>query len=277
MTAQPAISTREHPKQIKATIRYVVKGEKTIFYPADRDKSYWPAEDHEMTLTDMRPFQSELSIARNGFALLNHTTQVKNFFDPAEVQNVFAPEMIALAKQLNGAVHAIAFGPVPRSDDPKISQSRAPAFGAHVDYGRATVMDQVRLAMGAKEAEPWLKKRLVLMNFWRPITTVHRTPLALCDASTVLPSDLNDSEIRGGLDDPTRPPLFGFNLSYNPNHRWYYVPRMRPDEVFAFKLYDSDPKRPQWTGHTAFADPDSTEDSPPRQSMEIRTVSFIDE
>lgn len=275
--AAGAESTREHPKQIKATIRYVVKGEKTIFYPADRDKSYWPAEDHEMTLTDMRPFQGELSIARNGFALLNHTTKVKNFFDPKEVETVFAPEVIELAKKLNGAVHAIAFGPVPRSDDPKISQSRAPAFGAHVDYGRATIEDQVRLAMGAKEAEPWLKKRIVLMNFWRPITTVHRTPLALCDASTVSPDDLNDSEIRGGLDDPNRPPLFGFNFSYNPKHRWYYVPKMRPDEVFAFKLYDSNPNVPQWTGHTAFADPDSTEDSPPRQSMEIRTISFINE
>lgn len=275
--SQPLPSTRERPKQIKAAIRYVVKGEKSIFYPADRDKSYWPAEEHEMTLTDARPFQQELTIARNGFALLNHVTRVKNFFDPYEVNEVFAPEVIELAKRLNGAVHAIAFGPVPRSDDPKIAQSRAPAFGAHVDYGRETVLEQVRLAMGTKEAEPWLKKRLVLMNFWRPITTVYRTPLALCDASTVSPNDLNDSEIRGGLDDPKRPPLFGFNLSYNPKHRWYYVPQMRPDELYAFKLYDSDPARPQWTGHTAFNDPESSEDSPPRQSMEIRTVSFIDD
>ncbi len=275
--SQPLPSTRERPKQIKAAIRYVVKGERSIFYPADRDKSYWPAEEHEMTLTDARPFQQELTIARNGFALLNHVTRVKNFFDPKEVNEVFAPEVIELAKRLNGAVRAIAFGPVPRSDDPKIAQSRAPAFGAHVDYGRETVLEQVRLAMGAKEAEPWLKKRLVLMNFWRPITTVYRTPLALCDASTVSPNDLNDSEIRGGLDDPKRPPLFGFNLSYNPKHRWYYVPQMRPDELYAFKLYDSDPTRPQWTGHTAFNDPESSEDSPPRQSMEIRTVSFIDD
>jgi hypothetical protein len=264
------------PRQIKTTIRYVVKGEKTLFYPADRDKSYWPADDHEMTLTDMRPLQQELTVDRNGFALLNHQTAVKNFFDPNEVQHVFAPEVIALAKKLNGAVHAIAFGPVARSDDPAISQSRLPAFGAHVDYGRSTIEDQVRMAIGDKEADYWLQKRVVLMNFWRPITTVYRTPLTLCDASTVAPDDLYDSEIRGGLDDPNRPPLFGFNLSYNPKHRWYYVPQMRPDEVFAFKLYDSDPSRPQWTGHTAFTDPDSTDASPPRQSMEIRTVSFIE-
>jgi hypothetical protein len=88
--------------------------------------------------------------------------------------------------------------------------------------------------------------------------------------------DLYESEIRGGLDDPGRASLYGFNLAYNPKHRWYYVHRMRPDEMFAFKLYDSDPDRPQWTGHTAFADPESPADAPPRQSMEIRTVSFID-
>jgi hypothetical protein len=269
--------TAAAPRQIQTTIRYVVKGEKTIFYPSDRDKSYWPADDHTMTLTDMRPLQHELTIDRNGFALLNHRTAVKNFFDTDEVTKVFYPEVIELAKKLNGAVHAIAFGPVPRSDDPKISQSRAPAFGAHVDYGRRTVIDQVRTAMGNdKDADYWIQKRMVLMNFWRPITTVYRTPLALCDASSVLPEDLHESEIRGGLDDPNRPPLFGFNLSYNPKHRWYYVPQMRPDEVFAFKLYDSDSSRPQWTGHTAFADPDSNENSPPRQSMEIRTVSFIE-
>ncbi len=264
------------PHQIKATIRYVVYGERSIFYPADRDKSYWPADDHEMTLTDLHSVSEPPTIERNGFALLQHTTAVKNFFDAAEVERVFYPEVIELAKRLNGAVHAIAFGPVARSDDPASKQGRLPAFGAHVDYGRVTVEDQVRRAIGDAEADKWLRKRVVLMNFWRPITTVYRTPLALCDASSVKAGDLHESEIRGGLDDPTRPPLFGFNLSYNPAHRWYYAKHMRPDEVFAFKLYDSDPAQPQWTGHTAFADPETPDDAPPRQSMEIRTISFID-
>jgi hypothetical protein len=113
------------------------------------------------------------------------------------------------------------------------------------------------------------------MNLWRPIRTVYRTPLAVCDASTVLESDLNDSEVRGGLDDPHRPPLFGFNLSYNPRHRWYYAPRMQPTEILAFKLFDSDPARVQWTGHTAFDDPTAAPDAPPRESIEIRTISFM--
>jgi hypothetical protein len=33
--------------------------------------------------------------------------------------------------------------------------------------------------------------------------------------------------------------------------------------------------RAQWTGHTAINDPETPADAPPRQSMEIRTISFI--
>lgn len=271
----PPASTRENPYRIRSTIRYVVKGESAIFYPADREKSYWPPEDHEMTITDARPFRDELTVARNGFALLNHRSAVTDFFDERQVQHVFMPEVIELARQLNGATHAIAFGPVARTDDPASRQGRQPSFGAHVDYGRRTVEDFTRQILGA-EAERWLTRRVVLMNFWRPIAPVFSSPLALCDASTVAESDLNPSEVRGGLMDANRASLYGFNLSYNPAHRWYYVPRMQPDEVFAFKLYDSDGSRPQWTGHTAIVDPDTPADAPARQSMEIRTISFID-
>ena len=272
MSAVP--STPEHPHRIRATIRYVVKGESAIFYPADREKSYWPPEDHEMTVTDARPFREELSISRNGFALLQHQTAVTDHFDPAQIENVLVPEVIGLAKQLNGAAKAIAFGPVARTDDPNSRQGRLPSFGAHVDYGRRTIEDICRDMLGT-EADHWLARRVVLMNFWRPITTVYSSPLALCDASTVQASDLNPSEVRGGLMDANRPPLYGFNLSYNPAHRWYYVPRMKADELYAFKLYDSDAERPQWTGHTAIVDPETPDGAPPRQSIEIRTISFI--
>ncbi len=52
---------------------------------------------------------------------------------------------------------------------------------------------------------------------------------------------------------------------------------MQPDEVLAFKLFDSDRSRVQLTGHTAFDDPTSAPDAPARESIEIRTISFIPE
>jgi len=262
------------PHRIKATIRYVVKGERSIFYPAERARSYWPDDDHDVMVTDLRTVAELPSIERNGFTMLREPTGLRDFLNPAEVERVLFPEAVGLAKRLNGAAHAIAFGPVARSDSADSGDGRQPAFGAHVDYGRRTIEAVARPLLGA-QADFWLGKRVVLMNLWRPITTVYRTPLALCDASTVQPGDLHDSEIRGGLDDPSRPPLFGYNLSYNPNHRWYYTSRMQPEELFAFKLYDSAGPRAQWTGHTAIHDPEAPADAPPRQSMEIRTICFV--
>jgi hypothetical protein len=223
----------------------------------------------------MRPQTDELALERNGFVLLREPTVVKNFYDADEVKRVYYPEVTSFVSRLNGAAKVIAFGEVARSDGAQTGEGRKPAYGAHVDYGDTTVRRFAEDILGREEAARWLTMRYVLMNLWRPITPVYRTPLALCDASSVSRSDLNDSEIRGGLNDPNRPSMFGFNLSYNPRHRWYYAPRMQPDEVLVFKLFDSDAQRVQWTGHTAFDDPATPPDAPPRESIEIRTISFI--
>jgi hypothetical protein len=68
----------------------------------------------------------------------------------------------------------------------------------------------------------------------------------------------------------------GYNLAWNPAQRWYWHPDMQPGEVLAFKLYDSDQSRPHLTAHTAFADPASSPDAPPRLSHEVRTIAFLD-
>lgn len=267
----------ERPSAIEATIKYVVAGEKAVFVPTDRDKSYWPVEEHRMRIEDMRPLAQAgvLSLERNGFVLIKHKSAVKNFYDAEEIKRVYYPEIAALVKKLAGAEKVVVFGEIPRSDASGTGEGRLPAYGAHIDYGERTVRRVAEDILGTEEASRWLKQRFVLMNLWRPIKPVEKTPLALCDASTVLRSDLNDSEIRGGLDDPNRPSMYGFNLSHNPRHRWYYAPHMQPDEVLAFKLFDSDARRVQWTGHTAFDDPTSPPGARPRESIEIRTISFF--
>jgi len=260
---------------IETTIRYVVPGEKSIFYAADRGRSYWPPEEHRMRIESMREVPDGLSIDRNGFVLLREPTAVKNFYDADEVKRVYYAEVVQLVQRVIGAQKVICFGEVARTDEMGTGDSRKPAYGAHVDYDEATIRRFAIDILGAEEAARWLQRRFVLMNLWRPIKPVHRTPLALCDASSVVAGDLNGSEIRGGLNDPNRPSLFGFNLAYNPRHRWYYAPRMQPEEVLVFKLFDSDRDRVQWTGHTAIDDPTSAPDAPARESIEIRTISFL--
>jgi len=122
--------------QIKATIRYVVKGERAIFYASEREKSYWPGDDHEVPITDLRCLADFPSIERNGFTMLREPTAVRDHQDAGEIEQVLYPEAIGLAKRLNGAAHAIAFGPVARSDSPDYSASRLPAFNADSVTGR---------------------------------------------------------------------------------------------------------------------------------------------
>jgi len=259
---------------VEAVIPYVVRGETSRFYPTAREKSYWPAEEHLVPIRDARAAAS-LDLERNGFVLLKRPTAVKDFFDKAEVARVYYPEIEALVKSLNGADRVLVFGDMLRSDEAGTPDGRLPARGAHVDYDEATTRQFVIDQLPPDEAEAALEGRLVMMNLWRPVRTVEKTPLAVCDASSVPEADLFPSQIYGGLDDPNRKTMSGFNLAYNPAHRWYYVPRMQPDEILAFKLYDSETDRIQWTGHSAIDDPTSPPDAAPRQSIEIRTVSLF--
>ncbi len=259
---------------VEAQINYVVRGEKAVFCAADRAQSYWPQDPHIVRIADVRPIADQLSFDRNGFVLLNEPTAVTDFRDPAQVNGIYMPEIVDLVQRLTGAEKVLTFGTMRRTDSADADDGSLPAHGAHVDYGDFTVR-QTATEMLGDEAEKWLSRRYMLINLWRPIRTVERTPLALCDASTVTADDLFDSEVRGGLGDPNRASLWGFNLAYDPAQRWYYAPRMAPDEIFAFKLFDSDRSRVQFTAHSAFADPTSPPDARPRESIEVRTISFL--
>ena len=247
---------------VTTEMNFCPPGEEVIFYPTDRKKSKWPFKPHAVTIHDLRPLQDELSFDRNGFVLVNQTSACKDFYDSDEVERIYIPEVIELVAELTGADKVITFGMMTRTNNPAAEEGNLPAFGAHVDYGDRTVRMFATDVLGKEEAGKWLAGRYMLINVWRPIKVVESVPFAVCDASTVAESDLCYSEVRGGLGDP--------------NQRWYYVPEMRPDEVLAFKLYDSDSSAVQWTAHSAFEHPDTAPDAAPRESIEMRTIAFFE-
>ena len=65
-------------------------------------------------------------------------------------------------------------------------------------------------------------------------------------------------------------------LRYNENHKWYYYPKMAKDECLVFKVYDKKEDGPRFVFHTAFDDPSSPPNAPPRKSIEVRTIAFFD-
>lgn len=261
-------------RDVRTTMKYVMRGEKATFHPGDRAKSYWPVDEHEVTVHDVRPIRDQLSFDRNGFVLVDEPSGIADFADPDELAR-YCRETEALVKRLTGADKVVSFGPMIRTNATGAHGHNQPAHGAHVDYGARTVADFTRDLLPPEEAERRLAGRHMLINVWRPIAMVESAPFAVCDASTVKREDLFDSEVVGGLGDFQRRSLWGFNLAYDPDHLWYWVPQMQPWEALVFKLFDSDPDAVQHTAHSAFEDPDTPADAAPRQSIELRTIAYL--
>jgi hypothetical protein len=121
------------------------------------------------------------------------------------------------------------------------------------------------------EAAWRMQRRFAIVNFWRPIGgPVLKTPLAVCDARTIdradsLPSDLIYRDWVGET----------YAVSFNPRHRWYWYPQQATTEATLLKIYDSATDgRARLTAHTAFDNPRSPADAPPRRSIEIRSLLF---
>ena len=121
------------------------------------------------------------------------------------------------------------------------------------------------------EAGALLQRRFGIINVWKPIRgPVRQVPLAICDSRTIAPGELVETDLV--FADRTGEVSM---LTYNPDHRWYYVPEMRADEAVLLKCYDSEHNRSRFTAHTAFDDPNSDAKAPPRESIEIRTLVFF--
>ena len=122
------------------------------------------------------------------------------------------------------------------------------------------------------EAEDLLERRFAIVQVWRAIRNpIESDPLGICDARSLAEQDLVISERR-------YPNRIGqtYQIAYNPDHVWYYFPRMARDEAIVLKVFDSAPDgRARFTAHSAFADPTSPQNAAPRESIEMRTIAFF--
>ncbi|MGH6989594.1 MAG: CmcJ/NvfI family oxidoreductase [Stellaceae bacterium] len=242
---------------------------------AEREKSTFTLVPFEVTIHDMRPITGSLSLDRNGFVLLERAAPACDFYDPAAVARDYYPEIERLIRELTGAERVVIFGHLARHDGPNPPPgAHRSVTNAHIDYDLPTTRAVADRYLADAEKARFAGGRVMQINVWRPIATVESMPLALCDAASVAKADLVYGPI-GGKSQSQVENAAGYNLAHNPAHRWYYVPRMRPEEVFVFRLCDSDPAAPQWTAHTGFRDPTSPPDAKPRQSIEVRTLALF--
>jgi hypothetical protein len=231
--------------------------------------------EHMVEIRDVRPVASTLSLEREGFQLLTAPTSVRNFDDEQAVRTRYYAETISLLEELTGASRVVVFDHtirrrIPGATDRSTGIPRQPVPRVHNDYTVKSGPQRVRDLLG-DEADGLLHTRFSVINVWRPIRgPIRDSPLAVSDARSVHDNDL----VATDLIYPDRTGEI-YYVKFNPEHKWFYAPAMRDDEVILIKCYDSvDDGRARFVPHSAFVDPTTPAGAPPRESIELRTLVF---
>ncbi len=233
--------------------------------------------EHTVEIRDVRPVAATLSLDREGFQLLTAPTAVTNFDDEVAIRTRYYDEAISLLTKLTGAARVVVFDHtirrrIPGALDRATGIPRQPVPRVHNDYTAKSGPQRVRDLLG-DEAGALLARRFSVINVWRPIRgPVEDSPLAVTDARTVDGADFVATDL-------VYPDRIGeiYYVTFNPQHKWFYAPRMRDEEVMLIKCYDSAADgRARFVPHSAFMDPTTRPEAPPRESIELRTLVFYD-
>jgi hypothetical protein len=231
---------------------------------------------HKVRVENVRPIADRLSLDVEGVAVVASPTAVRDFWDEAQLFALGHPETVQLVKDVTGASRVVVFDHTLRRHDEGVDDRtpgvpRQPVNRAHVDQTVWSGPQRIREVMG-EQAEALLTHRAAIINVWRPIAYPARDwPLAMGDARSIAPDDLLPMDL---IFQHRRGEIYG--VGYNPDQRWLYVPDLRPDEAALIKCWDSDPSVARFAPHTGFADPTTPPGTPPRQSIELRTMAFFD-
>ena len=263
---------------VQATLNYFADAsEKPVIYtyepPSGVPRATGKSEPRSVLIRNAR-LAAEVSLDRQGFQLVRQETAIHDFYDRAEVEKVYYPEIEALLKEITGAEKVVVFDHQTRNIQlSKQGERNAREYvrTVHNDYTAKSGPRRVRDHLPPAEAEERLRRRFAEINVWRPIRgPIESTPLAICDAQSIDPKDFvpTDFVYRDKVGEVYR-------FTYNPNHRWSYFPRLERNEVILLKCYDSkEDGRARFSAHSAFDDPTSPPDAAPRESIEVRALVF---
>ena len=223
---------------------------------------------------DARRIAARPSLDLEAFTLCRQPTRVRNFYDAAEVRDVYYPEVESLLQETTGARSILIFDHTVRGNVPCDRNGTAvkePVHRVHNDYTPQSGVRRVKDLLPRDAARRLLQHRVMEINAWRPIRgPLKTTPLAVCDASSMQPGDFVACDLiyRDRVGEL-------HYVAYSKHHRWYYYPDMQRHEVLLLKCFDSDTARGRVGAHAAFEHPDTPPDAPPRESIEVRAFAFF--
>jgi len=232
-----------------------------------------------------------------GVALAHCESKCENFYDSAEVERVFYPEMEKLLLAFfPGATDALVynhdvFDKNYQGDRTEDQDAKNPGVNAnyanlvHNDLndnsGRVRCRELLTKNLRnfgreqhytAAEADAKMARRFMSINLAKPMETVRQNPFVLCAWPSFAdqPYITNYRIYDDRVGETTR-------FTYRPDHEWYWLPEQKPTEVSMLKCYDSvtDGSVSRWSFHTACIDPTAADDAPCRRNVVVRSYVFF--
>jgi hypothetical protein len=232
-----------------------------------------------------------------GVALGHCESRCKNFYDAAEVERVFYPEMEKLLLEVfPNATDAFVynhdvFDKDYKGDRTEDQDNKNPGVNANYAYivhndlndnsGRVRCRELLTKNLRnfgreqhytEEQVDAKMSRRFMSINLAKPMETVRQNPFVLCAWPSFAdqPYITNYRVYDDRVGETTR-------FTYRPDHEWYWFPQQKPTEVSMLKCYDSitDGSVSRWSFHSACVDPTAPEDAPCRKNVVVRAFVFF--
>src|SRR5579871_59125 len=234
---------------------------------------------------------------RLGVSLAHLESKCANFYDAAEVERVFYPEIEKLLLEFfPGSTDALVynhdvFDKDYAGDRTENQEAKNPGVNAgyanlvHNDLndnsGRVRCRELLTRNLRnfgreqhytEAEADRKMSRRFMSINLAKPMETVEQFPFVLCawPSFAAQPYITNYRIYDDRVGETTR-------FTYRPEHEWYWFPRQTSTEVSMLKCYDSetDGSVSRWSFHTACVDPTAPADARCRKNVVVRSYVFF--
>src|SRR6267142_959745 len=234
---------------------------------------------------------------RLGVSLAHLESECSNFYDAAEVERVFYPEIEKLLLDFfPDATDALVYNhdvfdkdyagdrtEDQDSNNPGVNANYANLVHNDLNDNSGRVRCRELLVKNLRNfgreqhyteaaADAKMARRFVSINLAKPMETVRQHPFVLCawpsfaDQSYITNYRIYDDRVG----ETTR-------FTYRPNHEWCWFPRQTSPEVSMLKCYDSitDGSVSRWSFHSACLDPTAPADARCRKNVVVRSFVFF--
>ena len=232
-----------------------------------------------------------------GVSLAHCESRCGNFYDAAEVERVFYPEIEKLLLEFfPGATDALVynhdvFDKDYKGDRTEDQDHKNPGVNANYAYivhndlndnsGRVRCRELLTKNLRnfgreqhytGEQADAKMSRRFMSINLAKPMETVRQNPFVLCAWPSFAdqPYITNYRIYDDRVGETTR-------FTYRRGHEWYWFPQQKPTEVSMLKCYDSviDGSVSRWSFHSACIDPTAPDDAPCRRNVVVRSYVFF--